>query len=166
MARHDWIALVCDPAAEYTAWVDLERFGLSPYLPQLRKRWIHPHLRTPLMKRYPLFPRYLLLPIRDADQPAIRICRGLRRIRPILSNAEGRPWRAPDAVIQAVREVEARGELDEVIQAGDKIRLTSAVLEGVQGVLTKSAVSGNVQVLLALFGGVKASVPQAGIARI
>jgi hypothetical protein len=66
----------------------------------------------------------------------------------------------------AVREVEARGEFDEIIAPGDRIKLTTAVLAGVQGVLTSTAASGRVEVLLVLFGGVKATMPQAGIARL
>ena len=55
------------------------------------------------MRRYPLFPRYLLLPIREADVPAVRFARGLRRIKPLLAS-EGRPWRCPAAVVDAVKE--------------------------------------------------------------
>jgi hypothetical protein len=73
---------------------ELERFDLRPYLPQIRKRWRAPHTGVSLMRRYPLFPRYILIPIGDTRGSAVRICRGLRRIRPILSDAEGRPWRA------------------------------------------------------------------------
>jgi hypothetical protein len=96
MARDDWVALVTDPAAEYVVRTELERFGLRPYLPQLRKRWTGSHTGIALMRRYPLFPRYILLPIRDSSGSAVRVCRGLRRIKPILSDAEGRVWRAPD----------------------------------------------------------------------
>ena len=38
MARTDWVALLTDPAAEYSAATELERLGLNPYLPQIRKR--------------------------------------------------------------------------------------------------------------------------------
>jgi hypothetical protein len=43
MARTDWTALVTEPAAEYVARTELERFDLRPYLPQVRKRWLAPH---------------------------------------------------------------------------------------------------------------------------
>ena len=42
MARTDWVALLTDPAAEYSAATELERLGLNPYLPQIRKRWQPP----------------------------------------------------------------------------------------------------------------------------
>jgi hypothetical protein len=166
MARNDWVALVTDPGAEYTAWVELTRVGLRPYLPQGRRRWHPPHSTTSLLRRYPLFPRYILLPIGDVKLPALRLCRGLRKLRPILSDAEGRPWRAPDAVIAAVRESEDRGDFDEILHKGDPVKLTQGVLAGVQAVLNETAKKGRVEVLLALFGGVRASIPQANIARV
>jgi len=101
MARTDGTALVTDPAAEYTARTELERLDLNPYLPQIRKCWQPTHGNTAHMRRYPLFPRYLLLPIRDADSPAIRVCRGLRKIKPVLADGEGRPWRCPAVMIDA-----------------------------------------------------------------
>jgi hypothetical protein len=165
MARDDWVALVAERSAEYLAAQELERFGLCPYLPQLRRRWVHPHIRVPVMRRYPLFPGYLLLPIKAVDAPVVRVCRGLRRVKPILCDAEGRLWRAPGRVIEAVREAEARGTFDEVLQAGDPVKLTGAVLAGVSAVLAGSPAARRVTVLLGLLGGVKASVPQADIAR-
>jgi transcription antitermination factor NusG len=137
MARNDWVALVTDPAAEYVARTELERFGLRPYLPQLRKRWTTPHTNTSLMRRYPLFPRYILLPVRDSTTSAVRVCRGLRKLKPILCDAEGRPWRASDRVIAAVREAEERGEFDEVLSQGDKVQLAKGVLAGVKAVLSR-----------------------------
>jgi hypothetical protein len=104
------------------------------------------------------------MPIRDANAPVVRVCRGLRRLQPILSDSEGRPWRAPDAVIMAVKEVEARGNFDDA--PGDKVKLTTSVLTGIQAVLTSTQASGRVEVLLPLLGGVKASVSQVGIARL
>ena len=56
MARTDWAALVTEPAAEYTASAELVRFGLQPYLPQVRRR--HRAQGLALVRLYPLFPRY------------------------------------------------------------------------------------------------------------
>jgi hypothetical protein len=117
------------------------------------------------LRRYPLFPRYLLLPIGEAKFTAIRLCRGLRRFKPILSDAEGRLWRAPDSVISAVRASEDRGDFDELLHRGDKIQLARGVLAGVQAVLTETARNGRVEVLMPLFGGVRAFVSQADVAR-
>jgi hypothetical protein len=162
MARTDWVALVTEPAAEYVARTELERFDLRPYLPQVRKRWVNPRGGAVLMRRYPLFPRYILLPIRDATGFAVRVCRGLRKFKPILSTAEGRPWRAPDDVIAAVREAEARGAFGQILTPGNKIQFAKGVLAGVAAVLTNTAR----EVLLPLFGGIRAMVPQANVARL
>jgi hypothetical protein len=164
MARNDWVALVTDPAAEYVARTELERFDLHPYLPQIQKRWLPPHSNIELMRRYPLFPRYLLLPLRDSGSPPVRIGRGLHRLKPILADAEGRPWRAPDAVIAAVKEAEARGDFDEILYQGDKVQLAKGVLAGVAAVLTDTARNGR-EVLVPLFGWVRALVPQGNVAR-
>ena len=166
MARDDWTALVTDPAAEYSARTELERFNLHPYLPQIQKRWLPPRSNAALMRRYPLFPRYILLPIRDSDSPVVRICRGLRKVKPILADSEGRLWRAPDAVIAAVREAEARGDFDEAVGPGDKVHLAKGVLTGVAAILIRNASGCRAEILMPLFGGVRATVPQGQVARL
>jgi hypothetical protein len=96
-----------------------------------------------------------VLPIRASNVSAV--CRGLRKLKPILANAEGRPWRAPDAVIAAVREAEARGDFDEILTQGDTVRLAQGVLAGVKAVLTGTTAGNKIEVLMPLFGGVKAT---------
>jgi hypothetical protein len=66
----------------------------------------------------------------------IRLCRGLRRIKPILSSAEGDLWRVPDDVVAAVRESEDRGDFDQLLQRSDPIVITKGVLASVQAILT------------------------------
>jgi hypothetical protein len=163
MARNDWVAVVTDPGAEYLALTELNRLGLRVYLPQGRKLWHHVRASTALLRRYPVFPGYILLPLRDAKPEVLRLCRGVRRIRPILSTSEGHLWRAPATVIDAVRESEDRGDFDEVLATGDPIKLAKGVLAGVQAVLTETACRGRVEILMPLFGGVKASVPQGNV---
>jgi hypothetical protein len=70
------------------------------------------------------------------------MCRGLRKLRPILCDAEGRPWRASDRVIAAVREAEERGDFDEILAQGDKVQLAKGVLAGVKAVLIATTGSG------------------------
>jgi hypothetical protein len=165
MARNDWVAVVTDPNAEYVAWVELGRFGLRPYLPQGRRRWRTPHHKM-LLRRYPLFPRYLLLPCREARHAAIRICRGVCKFKPILGDAEGRLWRAPDAVIAAVRESEDRGDFDEILAKGDQVRFTQGVLTSITGVLVSTGRNGcRAEVLAPLLGGSKILVPQEHVVR-
>jgi hypothetical protein len=165
MARDDWVAVVTDPGAEYTAFTELTRFELRPYLPQRRRRWRSPSSAKSLSRRYPLFPRYLLLPIRAVKHDALPLCRGLRKFKPILSDNEGRLWRCPHSVIEAIRERETRGEFDEVVAVGDKVQVAKGALRGVEAVLTEIDDRGRLSLLLPLFGGAKATVPQTDVAR-
>jgi transcription antitermination factor NusG len=64
-----------------------------------------------------------------------------------------------------VKEAEARGDFDEILAQGDQIRLAQGVLAGVKAVLTSTAHNNRVEVLMPLFGGVKAFVPQGNVAR-
>jgi hypothetical protein len=104
-----------------------------------------------------------LRPISDAKHSAIRVCRGVRKFKPILSDAEGRLWRASDKVSAAVREAEDSGAFDEILRQGDAVQVAKGVLAGVQAVLT--ATNGRVEILMPLFGGARASVPQGNVAR-
>jgi transcription antitermination factor NusG len=69
-------------------------------------------------------------------------------------------------VIDAVRHVEAQGDFDEVLAKGDAVQVAKGVLAGVQAVLTSTATNGRVEVLMPLFGGVRATVPQVDVARL
>jgi hypothetical protein len=69
-------------------------------------------------------------------------------------------------VIAAVKEAEARGDFDEILLGGDKIQVTKGVLAGVQAVLTATATRGRIEVVMPLFGGARAFVPQANVARL
>src|SRR5262245_11165844 len=86
MARTDWCAAVCNPTNEYLAVTELERLGLRPYLPQRRRQWRSPVSIRPCARLFPLFPGYVLLPVNDAHSPAVRMARGLRRVKPILAS--------------------------------------------------------------------------------
>ena len=106
--------LLTEPASEYLALTELRRFGIEPYMPQLRRR----HRTRPghyVTRQYPLFPRYLFLHINDASAPAIHMARGISRFRPILADDDGRPWRAPCCVIDAIRLAEGKGDFDQIL---------------------------------------------------
>jgi hypothetical protein len=165
MPRANWVALVTEPAAEYAAATELQRFGLTPYLPQIRKRWCSANIA--LTRLYPLFPRYLLLPARDSAATPIHIVRGLRRYRPILASQDGRPWLAPDFVIDGIRQAEADGRFNELLLRGDRVRLTSGILQGLNAKLERVAsTDGLVELLGPLFGGSRMTAPQGQVARL
>jgi Transcription termination factor nusG len=157
MARSDWAALLTEPAAEYTAHVELRRFGLDPYLPQYSKRH-STRAGAYVMRRYPLFPRYLLIPINEAHDPTVRMCRGICRYKHVLADSEGRPWRAPQKVIEAVMQAERSGRFDEILHKGDHVTLTYGVLSTVRSVMASDTNFGTVELLMPLFGGSRAVI--------
>jgi hypothetical protein len=164
MARSDWVALVTEPAAEYLACTELERFGLRPYLPQVRRRCVLPHTHIYRSRRYPLFPRYLLLPIADVDPSTIRVARGLRKMRPMLAAENGTMWRAPDRVVQEIQQAESRGEFDEILVEGATVRLNGTPLAGVAAILERSHAH-TVELFAPLLGGARIRVSASRIVR-
>lgn len=164
MARNDWTAIVTDPAQEYLAQSELTRFGFAPYLPQIRKRWLAPGGGRLLMRCYPLFPRYILLPLNDVRSGNIYACHGLRKYRPVLSDAEGRPYRIPERTILALKDAETSGYFDDVLAKGDKMRITSGVLANIPAFLEKSS-HNSVELLTPLLGGARIKTIPARVAR-
>jgi hypothetical protein len=165
MARSDWAALLTDPAQEYLAHTELRRFGLEPYLPQLKKRH-HTRAGTYVMRYYPLFPRYLLIPVNSVYDPSVRMARGICKHRHVLADAEGRPWRAPNRVIEAVMVAERSDRFSEFLQKGDQVALARGVLSTVRSVMSSDTSTGMVSLLMPLFNGCRGSVSAAKIVHI
>jgi hypothetical protein len=165
MSRSDWAALQTEPAAEYIAYSELQRFGLAPYMPQLKRRH---RTRTGsfVMRNYPLFPRYLLIPITDTTDPTVRMARGICRFRPVLADAEGRPWRAPERAIRAVQKAEQHGMFNQILNPGDVVSLSNGVLSAVRAVMSETTSPGMIELLLPLFGGAHASVRAANVVAV
>jgi len=162
----DWAALIVDPNAEYLALVELERYGLKPYLAQAKRLWTAPRSTAPVMRKFPIFPRYLLIGIDDAHHPAVRMARGIIKARPLLADNEGTPWRAPAKVVEAVREAERRGEFDEHAPVrGDKVTMRKGILHGIAAVVGETQSAKALEVLMPLMGGVRAVVAQSAIMR-
>jgi len=157
MARSDWAALQTDPAQEYVAHTELLRFDVEVYLPQLRRRH-HIKAGQYVVRHYPLFPRYLLVRIGDVHRPSVRLARGVCRYRPVLADDDGRPWRAPDKVINTIRDIERRGGFDEILHKGDSVTVAYGVLATVRSVLTSDTATRTVELLTPLFGGAKATI--------
>jgi hypothetical protein len=149
MARSDWTALCTEPAAEYRALTELERLGLAPYMPQLKRRQLVDGRYV--LRRFPLFPRYLLIRIDHARHPSIRLARGINKTQPTLSDPEGRLWRAPERVIDAIRTAEQRGDFDEILHKQDPTTLNYGVLATIRATLSDDGA----ELLTPLFGGVR-----------
>jgi len=164
MARTDWAALVTEPAQEYQIRTELERFGLHPYLPQLRRRH-HAGHHAFVLRHYPLFPRYLLLPYNQALDPRIRLITHIHRTNAhptgVLTNADGRPWRCPAEAIQEIRCAEIEGHFDEVKIEGTAVTFTAPHLTNLRATLTRVINPSTVAVFTPLFGGSKAIVKSA-----
>jgi len=153
MARSDWAAFLTEPAAEYPARTELERFGLSPYLPQLRRRFIHDG--AVVLRQYPLFPRYFLLPLREANHPAVRACR--YRLTLLASEGTG-PWRCPHDTVQALIEAEYNGRFDEPIPVpGDRVMVTSFARQ-IPATIARTLSPSTLELFTPLLGGARAVV--------
>jgi hypothetical protein len=115
------------------------------------------------MRNFPIFPRYLFIPISDAHHASIRLARGICRYRPLLADDEGRPWRAPSKTIDAVRTAEAAGIFDEILHKGDSVTLAFGVLSAVRSVCSSDTTAGMIEILMPLFQGCRATVNAAKV---
>jgi transcription antitermination factor NusG len=131
----------------------------------LRKRH-HTRPGKYVMRHYPLFPRYVLIKIGHASAPELRLARGVCRYRPVLADDDGRPWRAPSTVVEAIREAERRCAFDEILHKGDSVTLAFGVFATVRSVLTATPATNIVELLTPLFGGARARIDTARIAHV
>jgi hypothetical protein len=150
MARTDWIALVTAPSAEYAAAIDLERFCLHPYLPQQCRRTLINGL--PKLRRFPLFPRYILLPVPELDYRVLRTARGVLKTSPVLSDREGRIWRAPAKAIDQIKAAEESGNFDEKLEKGAKVRIRGQAFSNISAFI-EATNHGMVELFTPLLGG-------------
>jgi hypothetical protein len=115
------------------------------------------------MRHYPLFPRYVLIRIGHAAAPEVRLARGVCRYRPVLADEDGRPWRAPATVVEAIREAERRCEFDEILHKGDHVTFAFGVMATIRSVLASTPATNMVELLTPLFGGARATARTAMI---
>lgn len=101
-----------DPGMEYTVRLELARLKLSPYLPQYRRLWTPDKSTMPLVRSYPLFPRYVFLPLCEARTREVQYVRGLRLPRPFINNGDGRILALPEDVVDEVARIEHSGGFD------------------------------------------------------
>ena len=117
MPRDAWTAVMCQPSQEYVVLSDCRRFGLSPYLPEFRRRSAPPRsapgAMRPLVRSFVLFKGYAFLPVEEARSRELSFVRGLRQPRHLLSDSEGRVWTAPAEVIHQVTKLEHEGVFEE-----------------------------------------------------
>ena len=92
--RNSWACCVTLAQHEYVAKVDCERFGLHPFLPQIRKAWT-PRGDKPMLRATPMFPRYFFIPLAEARARPLHHVRGLLGHRFLLTSMEGTIFTAP-----------------------------------------------------------------------
>jgi hypothetical protein len=121
MKTTDWCAASTLAGQEYAARLELERIGLTPHLPQCRRYWlpdkVNSKLTTPLTRSFPLFPKFLLLPLAQSRTRGFHYCKALRLPRPLLDD-----WLASDDDVFEVMKTEHAGEYDETRTAGNLVK--------------------------------------------
>lgn len=150
MARTDWVALTTASSSEYVAASDLERLCLRPYLPQACRRIRIEGVAK--LRRFPLFPRYLLLPIADLDYRLLRNARGILKTSPVVSGRDGHLWRAPQEAVVKIRDAEQSGSFDEKLQKGARVQLQSKHFTDISA-LVEAVDHGMVELFTPLLGG-------------
>ena len=93
------------------------------------------------------------MPISTVYDPSVRLSRGVCRHNPVLADPDGRPWRAPAKIVDAVREAERLGSFDEILHKGDHITFAYGVLANVRSVMCSDTSSGLVELLTPLIRG-------------
>ena len=101
-----WYVARTEPRREHLAVTGLIRQGLKPYLPEFYASRRCGHRRRNVLE--PMLPGYVFLPIPTFSEPweAIRGVNGILEHRPFLT-VDGHPKAISEAIVQAVRTVEA-----------------------------------------------------------
>jgi hypothetical protein len=127
MASDYWAAARTAGGAEYAVTVDLKRLRLTPFCPQYYRHWTPDKSSTSLVKAYPLFPRYVLLPLAEARTREVQYVRGLRLPKPLLT-VDGQIWQIPAEAVFELARLEHRADLDRTVLAGNWVRMTAVDL--------------------------------------
>jgi hypothetical protein len=127
MKEGAWTAVMTLGTMEYVVQSELNRVGLSPYLAQRKAQWTPNGCTKPMVRRIPIFPKYVFLPVAQARLPQLHFCRGLPGHKYLLTSPEGTIWTVPADVIFSLAKAENEGRFDEVPpELGDRVRLRGA----------------------------------------
>lgn len=130
----NWYAIHAHPAREAVAAVNIERFGLQVFLPQLKEEKLVWGFPRTVVK--PLFSGYLFAYFSPASHlHLIQYARGVRRV---VGNGQ-RPLPVDDEIIGAVRSSLGADGYAQIqpkpIHRGDRVMVQQGPLEGLKGVL-------------------------------
>ena len=129
-----WYAVHIYPQNEKKVAAELERRGITTFLPLRRER--HRWSDRDKMVQVPLFPSYAFVHI--APSPQLRsVVQQTHRVIRLLS-ANGEPIPIPDSEIESMRNLLA-GSVPvspyAFLQAGQKVRICGGCLDGLEGIL-------------------------------
>ncbi len=143
-----WFAVTVRPQHEQTAAMGLAAKGLETYLPLYLavRQWSDRTKRLHL----PLFPGYVFCRFDRSEQTAVVQTPGVRTV----VSFGGEPAPVPEAELDSVRKMLASGSLVEpwpFLQGGQRIRIASGPLNGVEGILLETPESRRLVVSINLF---------------
>lgn len=129
-----WYAVYTCPRHEKTVAERLEHKGIEVFLPTVvtESRWKD---RTARIES-PLFPGYVFTRIRLVERGKVLTVPGVVR----MLSCHGAPASIDDAELEAVRLCVERGvrlEVRPFLEVGERVRVRSGVLEGLEGVITR-----------------------------
>lgn len=151
-----WFCAQTRENGEYVAETEMRRVGLTVYLPQFRREYLHHRRKVLITRQFPLFPDYLFLVADKLDWVALATCKGLER-EPILRDINRKPLFIDGAIIDKIRNSEECGEFDELrtaparLHVGEKIKIADGALSGMEGPLSRVKSGKHVQMLISLF---------------
>ncbi len=161
-----WTAVTTLGTMEYVVHSELNRAGLSPYLAQRKASWAPRGATRPMTRKIPIFPKYVFLPVAEARLPQVHYCRGLPSQKYLLTSAEGAIWTMGSAIVDEIMRLEREGTFDEVPpELGDRVRLKGGGALSTMELLVASLDTATAQILTPLFGGTRATVKTADLAR-
>jgi hypothetical protein len=151
---------------DYDAQLELSRLGLTVYFPQARKLCLLRGLSKPVMRKVPLFPGYVFLPIAEAKLPQVQLVVSLARPKPLLCDCDGRVKMVGGDDIFVLSQMENEGAFDDRLPlagvAGDRVRAKGSALPGVDLLLTRLSAR-TVELLTPLFGGCRGTARVEGL---
>jgi hypothetical protein len=110
---------------EYQVRLELARLRLNPYLPQYTRLWTPDKTAMPLVRCFPLFPKYVFLPLAEARTREIFYVKGLKLPKPFINNGDGRILTLPEDAVFEVMRIEHEGGFDLTLASR---RLTPAAI--------------------------------------
>ena len=108
-----WAAIVTAPGQEFLACQEINRFCLTCFLPQRRRRIFLKSAAEPVMYAMPLIPCRVLMPLRLARDRALHYARGVKGPKFLVVGADGRPWTVPDAAVRELSWLDREGVFDD-----------------------------------------------------